>query len=112
MSSNFFITFPQVVKRGQKRTCIDNLDVLCLELDRDLRHVSNFIKRHLKVPGSIQKDSQSLVLRGPVYYTRKDIIDVIRFYAWKYVMCHECQSHTTILRNKSVDCSCGHSRLL
>jgi translation initiation factor 2 beta subunit (eIF-2beta)/eIF-5 len=110
--SNFFITLPQVVKRGRRRTCIDNLDVLCRELDRDVHHLSNFIKQHLGVPGSVQRDSQTLILKGTVYYSRQDIETVIRLYAWQYVMCHECRSHTTILRTRSLDCHCGHTRLL
>jgi translation initiation factor 2 subunit 2 len=114
--TNFFITLPQVVKRGQTKTCIDNLALICREIDRDLEHLSNFIKKQLGVKGHIQRESEIFILRGPIYYSQEEIKRIIRLYVWKYVMCHHCKSPVTNLQQRkqsiAVECHCGTIRLL
>lgn len=105
--NKFCISLPQVIKRGNKKTCIDNFSLLCKELGRDLRHVSSFILSELGASGVLTKDdSPSLVLSSPGrgYISRKKIEDILRLYALEYVLCHECHSPDTILKQDENKC--------
>ncbi|EFX83510.1 hypothetical protein DAPPUDRAFT_240000 [Daphnia pulex] len=64
--NKFCISLPQVVKRGNNKTCIDNFSLLCRELGRDLRHVSSFILSELGASGVLTKDANAvLVINTP-----------------------------------------------
>ncbi len=105
--NKFCISLPQVVKRGNKKTCIDNFSLLCKELGRDLRHVSSFVLSELGVSGLLTKDdSPTLVLSSPGrgYISHKKIEDILRRYALEYVLCHECHSPHTILKQDENKC--------
>jgi translation initiation factor 2 subunit 2 len=105
--NKFCISLPQVVKRGNKKTCIDNFSLLCKELGRDLRHVSSFILSELGASGVLTKDDYpSLVLSSPGrgYISHKKIEDILRLYALEYVLCHECHSPDTILKQDENKC--------
>merc|ERR1712066_958398 len=100
---------------GKSKTIFANFLGLCLSLQRDKKHVMQFIRDELMVKCSFDVESTKMVIEGG--FKRQDIAKIIDQYKTFFVICHSCKSFNTILReNKNkrsymLSCNeCGLSR--
>lgn len=96
------LTNPPVIKTFNKKTYIQNFELICNEMMRDPLNVQQFIENELKTKSSINEDNM-LILNN--VYNENQIKQIITKYMKKYVFCLEpkCNSsNTTLLKENRI----------
>jgi len=109
-AERFQVPRPEVVYEG-KTTVIRNFREICETVNRDEKHILQFLLRELGTSGEISGDMA--ILQGRMDQNR--VIDAIESYVLSYVICSECGSPDTELikqeRSLMLKChACGALR--
>jgi len=81
-------TEPEIFREGKSKTIFANFHGLCLTLQRDKKHVMQFIRDELMVKCSLDVESTKMVIEGG--FKRQDIAKIIDQYKTFFVICHSC----------------------
>merc|ERR1712192_206222 len=80
---------PKVTRIGGKKVLYSNFAKNCTFLNRNLNHMHDFICAELGCCANMKEDGSSLLLGN---YDAKHIIQVLKKYSKKYVICRQCNS--------------------
>jgi translation initiation factor 5 len=101
----YTMTKLNVIKQKNK-TVIDNLNVVCKDLDRDPMLIVNYFKR--KFSTSMRYKDNILSTTGTITYDQ--FYDALREFIEYYVLCEKCKLPETIIQFKDdqikLDCNC------
>ncbi|CAD8190240.1 unnamed protein product [Paramecium octaurelia] len=94
--TNIQLEKPQIDKLGTKKTLWKNFEAICMQMNREAQHVSQYFLIELGTEGS-QAD-EKLIIKGR--YTSTQIETLIKKYLYEYVLCSLCKSSdTTLIRD-------------
>jgi len=93
----FVISPPQCARVGTKKTSFVNFSTIVAQLNRQPKHVIQFIFAELGTSGSLDGTNQ-LIIKGR--FQQKQLETVLRRYIREYVTCHTCKATDTTLEKR------------
>merc|ERR1712050_95103 len=86
---------PQMVRIGTKKSGYQNFGITCESLNRQAKHVMQYILAETGTSGNLDGDAKQMILRGR--FKPSHMENVLREYIKEYVHCATCKSANTIL---------------
>merc|ERR1712183_1028526 len=93
----FIISPPQCARVGTKKTSFVNFSTIVAQINRQPKHVIQFIFAELGSSGSVDGTNQ-LIIKGR--FQQKQLETVLRRYIKEYVTCHTCKATDTTLEKR------------
>merc|ERR1711879_68599 len=86
---------PQMVRIGTKKSGYQNFGITCESLNRQAKHVMQYILAETGTSGNLDGDAKQMILRGR--FKPSHMENVLREYIKEYVQCATYKSANTIL---------------
>jgi len=93
----FVISPPQCARVGTKKTSFVNFSTIVSQINRQPKHVIQFLFAELGTSGSVDGTNQ-LIIKGR--FQQKQLETVLRRYIKEYVTCHTCRATDTTLEKR------------
>ncbi|CAD8090261.1 unnamed protein product [Paramecium primaurelia] len=91
--NNIQLEKPQIDRLGTKKTLWKNFEAICIQMNREAQHVSQYLLIEMGTEGSLA--DEKLIIKGR--YTSTQIETLIKKYLQEYVLCSLCMSSATTL---------------